>query len=274
MYHRRNYPRRWRLSRVGHATGGKPLSAPPDIPQPRYFWRRLLAVFADWFIVAALTTVLLLPFLRVDETGLRLSGAPLTFTTCQNVSSVRQEITDLVAPEVIAAATLCEVRPFMINNGRTLTLVYALNQSGNTSTSRSLSLAVDGEGLPVQAIVPQSIATPLLLMILSGLFLARGWQTPGKRLADIRVTGEGCAMCRELRRWGMFVLIGCVTFTISALSTSSLAALAQAPVGMFIAGGLTVFVVFFAMYIWPILRWRGAMPYDRATGFRVERAGR
>ena len=256
------------------------MSGVPEVPQPRFFWRRLLALFVDWVFIALLTTLIFLPFLQPDENGIRLGGAPLTLTSCKNLISVPQEVHDLVAPEQIAKAGLCEVRPFGIYNGRTLNLVYALNEerSGRvtTSTSRTLSFSVDKQGLPIRTFTPQSILVPLLLMLASAMFLARNVQTPGKRLAGIRVVGEGCAMCRELRRLWPLVVLGGISFGFSATPPSALATLAQAPAWTYVAGGLGVFVLsaffYIALYIWPMIRWRGAMPHDRATGFEVMRA--
>ena len=78
----------------------------------------------------------------------------------KNVTSVPQAIHDLVAPDKIASDTLCEARPFGIYNGKTLNLVYALNTDTlgavTTSTSRSLSVAVDDTGRVIQTFAPQS----------------------------------------------------------------------------------------------------------------------
>lgn len=252
------------------------MSQPPDISQPRYFWRRVLALLVDWALVALVTTLLVLPFLDPDRTGLRLSGAPLTFTTCQNVTSVSQNIADLVAPEVIAGGTLCKVRPFGFYNGRTLNLVYAHNQSkdgGVTwSTSRTLSVALNGDDEVVQVFTPQSLLVPLFLMILSAVLLGRNRRTPGKRLAGLRVAGQGCAMCREARRLGPFVVLGALTFAMGALPASTLSGLAHAPVWVLILGGGAIFAYFAGFFLLPLIRWRGAMPYDRKTGFEVQRS--
>ena len=219
---------------------------------------------------------MLFPFLGPDETALRLSGAPLTFTTCKNVISVPQAIHDLVAPDKIASGTLCEARPFHIYNGKTLNLVYALNRDTlgavTTSTSRSLSVAVDDTGRVIQTFAPQSILIPLLLIIASAVLFARDRQTTGKRLARIRIVGEGCAMCREVRRLGLFVVVGIFTLALGMAPPTALAAHQQGPVVLLLMGGAVVFVLAVALYIWPLLRWRGAIPYDRATGFTVTRA--
>ncbi|MEH6829304.1 MAG: RDD family protein [Sulfitobacter sp.] len=245
-----------------------------------------MALLVDWALVFAVTTLLLLPFLRPDETGVRLAGAPLTFTTCKNVTSLPQHLLDLVAPETVARATLCEVRPFGIYNGRDLTMVYALKETSSrsgdedsivsrtrtTSTSRILTVALGADDQVIQVITPQNVAIPLVLIILSAVFIARSGQTPGKRLAGLRVQGQGCAMCREVRRLGLFVLFGGISMASGLLSKDMITGAAQVPVWLVLIFGLVLFTAFVAVYIWPLIRWRGAMPYDRATGFEVVRA--
>lgn len=251
--------------------------APPKLIQPRFFWRRMLALFIDWTLVSLLSTLLLLPFLRPDENGLRLGNATLSFSSCRNVASVTQELADLVAPEVIAKATLCEMRPFGIYNGKTIKLVYALNETSSanvtTSTFKTITVPIGGDDQIVRAFVPQSVLVPLLLLIASAMFIARTGWTPGKRVAGLRVQGEGCAICRELRRLGVFVVFGLGALVLSMAPMLPAEILAAAPAWMFVAGGIAILAVFGALYVWPMIRWRGAMPYDRATGFEVVRAG-
>lgn len=200
-----------------------------------------------------------------------------TTTTCHNVTSVTRELHDLVAPEVIAEARLCEVRPFGIYNGRTVNLVYARTQSTEgavpTSTFRTLSVAIDVQDQVMKTYTPQSFLMPLLLLIASALFVARKGQTPGKRLAGLRVQGQGCAMCREARRLSFFVFLGVAAFALETVPADTVSSLAQAPVWILVAGSVAVLCVFFLMYVVPMVRWRGAMPYDRATGFEVVRTG-
>jgi hypothetical protein len=215
----------------------------------------------------------MLPFLRPDETPLRLSGATLNFSSCRNVTSVTQEIVDLVAPELIARATICERRPFGLYNGRTLNLIYALNETKKgvvtKSSHRTLSVSLNSDDEVMQAFGLQSFLNPFLLMVLSALFLVRNGRTPGKWLVGIQVTGRGCALCREARRLGVFVVGGAVSVALSVVPITS--KLAHLPVLWFFLGGLAVFGLFVVLYIWPLIRWKGAMPYDRSTGFRVTR---
>ena len=131
---------------------------------------------------------------------------------------------------------------------------------------------MDDAGRVIQIFAPQSVLIPLVLIIASAVLLARGRQTPGNRLAGIRIVGEGCAMCREVRRLGLFVVLGVFVLALGMASPTALAAMAQGPVALLLIGGAVVFVLAVAFYLWPLLRWRGAMPYDRATGFTVTRA--
>ncbi|QUJ75418.1 RDD family protein [Sulfitobacter albidus] len=227
----------------------------------------------DALLVSLLTTLLLLPFLRPDETRLRLSGG-VSYTQCLPVKSISQELADLVAPSPPDAASLCTNRSWGLYNGRTLTIIFdrRISQDGavTTSSQRSITVALDGSDSPTTILTPQSALNPLVLMLASALLLARRGRTPGKRLTGLRITGQGCAMCREVRRLGPFVLLGIGSTVLSVLPPDSLADLPpMAQIWVYVGGGVIVLLAFVWLYVWPLLRWRGAMPYDRATGFRV-----
>ena len=93
----------------------------------------------------------------------------------------------------------------------------------------------------------------------------------GKRLLGLRVQGRGCPACRELRRLGVFVLWGTVQMLFS-LSPDAVVFLMRVPVWFTSALGLAVVVALLIYYVWPLLVWRGAMPYDRTMGFEAVRA--
>lgn len=119
--------------------------------------------------------------------------------------------------------------------------------------------------------MPQLALVPLVLMLAGAVAIARGWQTPGKRLVGLRVQGRGCAMCRELRRSGVFVLLGTLQMGVNFAPDSSLW-LMRLPPWVVSTVGLGAVVGLLVYYVWPLLVWRGAMPNDRATGFEVVRA--
>lgn len=136
------------------------------------------------------------------------------------------------------------------------------------TTSRAMQVFVDANNVGIATVVPQYVLVPLTLMILSAIALGRGWGTPGKRLAGLQITGTGCAMCRELRRMGVFVMLGCGQVFLNSAPQS----FSQMPAWAVSSGAVALVVLGLIYYIWPLLVWRGAMPYDRATGFEVVRA--
>ncbi len=108
-------------------------------------------------------------------------------------------------------------------------------------------------------------------MVPSAPALAQGWQTPGKRLVGLRIVGSGCAMCREVRRVGVFVIVGSIQMVVSYAPDSVLWLGRVPPMATSIVG-VSLVVLFCVYYVWPLVVLRGAMWYDRATGFKVMRA--
>ena len=62
-------------------------------------------------------------------------------------------------------------------------------------------------------------------------------------------------MCREVRRLGLFVVVGIFTLALGMAPPTALAAVAQGPVVLLLMGGAVVFVLAVALYILPLLRW-------------------
>ncbi|MEO0320618.1 MAG: hypothetical protein AAF199_06995 [Pseudomonadota bacterium] len=124
------------------------------------------------------------------------------------------------------------------------------------------------------AIQPIEIDQPLLWLFLllgSALALSMRKSTPGKALFRIEIVGTGCALCRETRR-----LLPPLIFSLSVVIYQVIPeqnATFQSPIQLAsVAIGVAILLVALAYYIIPWIRWRGAMPWDRATGFQVTRA--
>ncbi|MEQ6201590.1 hypothetical protein ABMC88_00925 [Sulfitobacter sp. HNIBRBA2951] len=241
-----------------------------------------MAVVIDWTFIWLLSAVLLLPFLDPDNTGLRLGASPVAWHSCARIAPDASGTRAEVSPEQAGFARTCTVRTFGFYNGRVIVQNYGKATVhrpyirgvpyGATTTYRTSVFAVDGAGVAVTTFAPQHVIVPLLLVIYGAVSLGLGHQTIGKRLAGVRAAGTGCAMCREVRKLGVFVLAGLGYLMMMAMP-DALLLFAWVPDWATTAVGVTAVVLFCFYFIWPLAWWRGAMPYDRATGFEVVRAG-
>jgi len=153
---------------------------------------------------------------------------------------------------------------FPEQNRVTIEIADSVPEGSRIKRQVVLDLMADDEGRIISPLHINEVVGTFVLLLGSAASVARGGATPGKRLLKLRVQGGGCALCREARRLGPLLVL-------------SLAELLVIVGGLQIAGplaiGLAAVLVLglVAYYVWPLLRWRGAMPYDRATGFRVTR---
>ncbi len=240
-----------------------------------------MALLIDWTVVWFLTALMLLPFLNPDETGLRLGAQPFSWSSCEWRDAPEGALGTPRGTAVAAGSRICTQYAFGIYNGRAVVVNYggqSLRKPSHrgvpvitVNTAQTARFPVDGTGHDITIFVPQLALVPLAMMIMGAVAIARGWQTPGKRLAGLRVLGRGCAMCRELRRLGPFLLAGTLQM-LADLVPDAAVWLMRTPAWTVSAVGLTVVVGVLLYYVWPLLVWRGAMPYDRATGFKVVRA--
>jgi uncharacterized RDD family membrane protein YckC len=238
---------------------------------PRLAWRRIGAFLVDYSLAYVLTLLLLLPVLDPDQGKLRLSQGLLRFTSCNAVTTLPQAFHDLVAPKQIAEAQVCQTYPFGIRNGATVQILYDVVAQGPGRTYKHLTIATTSDGTPFIPFAPQTTMLYLLLIIASAALLTRKRRTPGKRLFGLAVAGSGCAMCRELRRLGPFLLVGLANLLAPFLiDMTTVPDLTNALPLLLLAGGL-ITLLFLLYYILPLIRWRGAMPWDRSTGYKVVR---
>ena len=224
---------------------------------------------------------MLLLFLKPDETGLRLGAQPISWSSCEWRDAPEGSLGTPRGTAVAAGSCICSQYAFGIYNGRAVVVNYggqSLRKPSHrgvpvitVNTAQTARFPVDGEGQHIATFVPQLALVPLVLMLAGAVAIARGWQTPGKRLVGLRVQGRGCAMCRELRRLEVFVLLGTLQMGVNFAPDSSLWLMRLPPwvVSTVVLGAVVGLLVY---YVWPLLVWRGAMPNDRATGFEVVRA--
>ncbi|KNG94176.1 hypothetical protein [Pseudaestuariivita atlantica] len=94
-----------------------------------------------------------------------------------------------------------------------------------------------------------------LFLSLATIRLAR--TTPGLFASGLRLTGDGCAVCRELRRIGPFIVLAALGWGAEAIHP-------------WLGYGVLGIALF-------LLNWRagemsgGVLPFDTATGFGIAR---
>ena len=229
-------------------------------PTPRYPIRRALAFAVDH---AAALLVVTLAFLPFAGTGLRL---PQPLSLLRTVAC-----TDLVSPPAWLARDLsdprfgvlrvCENRLWGRSNGQELIAVYSeIRPDGSrvTSINRTpVDAALEPTGLP-----DVSAAAVLAAMaVLSAALTARGWPTPGKALARLRVTGAHPWRREALRLGPLVVLTLLPAFVPFEPLLWPFAAILGGAALM--ALGLTWY------YLWPFAHWTGQARHDRLSGMRV-----
>ncbi len=106
---------------------------------------------------------------------------------------------------------------------------------------------------------PVPLLWALLLVLMT---LGLQGVTPGKRWLKLRLEGQGCLICRELRRLGWALALGLEALLyglVAAPLTSALLAL-----------GVILLAV---QIVWPVLTRAPEFPHNRATDLQVTRAG-
>lgn len=217
--------------------------------------------------------LLALPLVLAAPGTAKLSEGVIQLKTCYQVTQLPHEIHDLIAGRPVEEAGLCEFRPnlvFPLQRLVTIKVVEPTQEGSRIKRFTEYEFSVDDEGVITQSVEIDSVLAQFILLIGSALFVTRTGTTPGKRLLNLRVTGEGCVLCREARRIGPFLVFAFAELglTFYAQTLTELYSISWMLVVSCFAVLLAAFVGY---YIVPMIRWSGAMPYDRATGFRVTR---
>lgn len=236
-----------------------------DPAPPRLVWRRSLAFLVDYLFASLLALALLWPFVGNPD-RLRLGGI-IYSQQCAPLTSITEEAAAVIAPDTPAAALVCQRSVLGRDNGLTLSLLYAVVKTENTESSRNVSFPIDGEGKPVQPLQPQDLLVVLILILGGGLFLKRFRMTPGKCLLGLRIApGTSSVFLREPLRLMPLLLAAVALLIFLSLKPAQLNHLAQLPMTTFLAAVLLFTAGFLAYYLFPLIRWRGVMPWDLWTG--------
>lgn len=261
--------------------------AQPAVTPRRFFLRRSLAWAIDatlsWIVVA-----ILFAFFAEDRTSEFLSKPEKDYTfgvyfslgefsppirlaikTC-GAPITLDGFEELVAPAEIASGTACFERHFGIPRGGVVTLVLK-----DTPAAGELA----GQTVEIPLVVTDSHrfadAAALGVFLLGSIFFLR-WngRSPGKAIMGLRVEGEvrRAALSRELVR-----SFPAFTSVILPLIVTEIAAMSDGPApwvdSVLLAVGVLSMLGVLVLWIWPVIRWRGAMPYDRWLGLSVSRHG-
>jgi hypothetical protein len=238
--------------------------------EPRFLVRRAAAFILDLGLAWLLAMALIWPLLGHRD-GIRLNEVGLVQKACQQANQVPQVLHDMVAPKVLNGVVICRSFVWGIDNGLSAQLIYDGKATAGATTARSLIVPVDTAGLPVNPWQPQLALGLGLLVLGSAGFLVLFGSTPGKWLFGLRVVGEGGfwhALARETQRFWPLGLIALLTSGFLLGERAVATALAAGPILP-----LTALAAGFLLwhYLWPLLRWSGAMPWDLHTRLLLTR---
>ena len=237
----------------------------------RYFWRRSFATLIDVSLASLLSALMLLPFLGNPD-HIRLDDSGFYREKCVSITNAPQEAWDIIAPQTPAAGFACRQMVFGVDNGTTLTLTYGVTKTAHSSTQRNVSFPVDEMGKPATPLMPQSLLMAALLIGMGGWQLRRGRQSPGKTLLGLRVEhSQTHPFRREALKYMFLIINGIVANLTWIIGTSWLQGIAGWSFATIVIGALLVGLVISAYYLLPMIRWRGAMPWDKLSGSFVQR---
>ncbi|MEM9584098.1 MAG: hypothetical protein AAGA08_13385 [Pseudomonadota bacterium] len=237
--------------------------------EPRYFWRRFFALIVDLFLASILAMLFALPLTHAAPEKLRLSEGLFRVHLCQPITSFPQVVTDYIDGREVAEASFCRYRPNLVFPPQYVAEIKILEPKepgARINRYVELEIATLEDGTLIEPVAIDEVLTALILLLGAAAFLVRGRATPGKALLGLQIVGEGCALCREVRRVGPFVLFSSLETALMALGVGL-----TVPVAIHATIVLIILAAAAYYYLWPLIRWRGAMRYDRASGFIVTR---
>lgn len=236
--------------------------------------RRSLALFIDLLLVSAVTTLLMYPLVSNNTDKVRFSNSLLRLTQCWQAKSGPQELIDIARGQTISRLIVCQNKPFfMLENGLTAELVFNISSSDDgrlkTKVTKSITLPINSQGKPITPAFPQGLLDFFLLIVGSAIFLfTKEGKTPGKKILGLRVMNinRQAALRREF--WRFFPIILIMACIIMQATPTHLLNLQIGQI-FAIGGAVTIFLAWY--YIYPMIRWNGALRHDNIAGTRVVR---
>ncbi|MCW1933609.1 hypothetical protein [Pararhodobacter zhoushanensis] len=231
---------------------------------PRHLARRLLALAVDALLASALAVVLLLPF---SDRGLRLSTPLLALRgfDCTEVETAPDWLARALGTVPPYSLRHCAATLYGLPNGFELRMILADTRNAAPRTTRRIVVPVDAAMQPVPARLWVDILPLALLGLVSALLTARGWRTPGKRLAGLRLVpgARPRPFLREILRLGPLLALACVPLIAGDLTAPGPGAV----IALAAAGALGL--VWY--YLWPFAAWQGLSRHDRLASYSVTR---
>lgn len=173
--------------------------------EPRYLFRRFVALLVDGFLAALVAVALMAPFVAVMGTdNIRFGNAPIRVNQCGAGETITEEMLELLG-KMPVQVSYCRTWVFGLDNGLTAEVILSQSRNGNVTRTHSATVSVSDLGTPVWPGAPDVPLAVALMVIGSAAFLARaGRRTPGKALVGLDVydlAGRADALRREGIRW-------------------------------------------------------------------------
>jgi hypothetical protein len=108
---------------------------------------------------------------------------------------------------------------------------------------------------PIKVLIP---TTPFMICfaMLAMSFVLEA-NTPGKRLMQVQVVGNGCLICREIQRLGWYII----------LTAAPIVSLIVPIPWQVIVGAVVIWVA--VAFGYPLFRGDAEFPHNRLTGFQI-----
>ena len=260
------------------------------IDPPRLILCRSIAFIIDILFVGLIFVLLVTPVKNITELSFSVSGGIYT-KRCGTVTDLKESsyIADLMKADSRETFTAyyCQITTFGLLENHYLTFQLS-KKDGNRTQSKSLGFAVGKNLKPVKHID----LSPFFLLrfpLILALMTARWHRTFGKLVMKIEVKGNAdekkgivMSIAREYLKFAPIVIIALGTLvggqvvvdpsdlpelveTLGAISLDNQMLL----ISLFFVPILAVII--FIFYLVDLIRWKGAMFYDRILKFRVGR---
>lgn len=254
--------------------------------EPRHFWRRFAASIIDLMLIAFLTFFLYLPLTALFPNQFQIVSGPISSTICFFPSAppatfMEAAPQDFFPKDATIQFQLCEVTSMFMIKSYIGKASSSSSYDDETASSYTLSysVATDVDGNPIPGNDYQSfIVFAGLIFAIAAILKLWAGKTVGKKILGIRVSTDQEANFklyakREALKYLPLLLmaaIGVPLLSIDALFGTSLSTDLVSKYPFLLVGFMLIIVVVdIFWYLLPLIRWKGQMPYDRLTGFKV-----